>query len=241
MGHQANLAHCYKFQILQMNLEYTIFYNIILGLWKTRNSQDRFPAIQCVHVCMSLSLSVATYLCSHPPPIWVISIAGPILWMSLSWNLSFSLCFSHKWVRGGQVRTSRRWNANAVVSPNWTRWGQSWPCQLWLQIAKNLVKYFIFVKYLFLHPNFSCFFGLERDPKPKRLNMFLYCRFYIFIANFFLEIGRYGCQKSSILCWFIIWRNISKKASEKMLTQKPLFSNFLKTSFLIYLFWCIFS
>jgi hypothetical protein len=31
------------------------------------------------------------------------------------------------------------------------------------------------------------------------------------------------------------------KASEKMLTQKPLLRNFFKTSFWDYLFWCIFS
>jgi hypothetical protein len=29
-----------------MNLHYTIFYNIILGLGKMTKSQDRFPAIQ---------------------------------------------------------------------------------------------------------------------------------------------------------------------------------------------------
>jgi hypothetical protein len=46
MGHQADLAHCYKFYILKTKLPYTIFCNIILGLGKTTNSQDRFLAIQ---------------------------------------------------------------------------------------------------------------------------------------------------------------------------------------------------
>jgi hypothetical protein len=45
MGHQTDPAHCYKFHILQTNLQYTIFYNIILGLGKMRNNQDRFLAI----------------------------------------------------------------------------------------------------------------------------------------------------------------------------------------------------
>ncbi len=78
MGHQANPAHCYKFHILQTNSQCTIFYNIILGLRKTTNSQDRYPAIQCpcpgsmpmfrqhAHVqaacpcpcCMSMSMSM---------------------------------------------------------------------------------------------------------------------------------------------------------------------------------------
>jgi hypothetical protein len=35
MGHQANPAQCYKFHILQANLQYAIFNNIILGLGKT--------------------------------------------------------------------------------------------------------------------------------------------------------------------------------------------------------------
>jgi hypothetical protein len=40
-GSQADPAHCYKFHILQPNLQYTVpvFYNIILGLGKTTNSQ----------------------------------------------------------------------------------------------------------------------------------------------------------------------------------------------------------
>jgi hypothetical protein len=36
MGHQADPAHCYKFHILQMNLQYTIIFNIILGLGRWR-------------------------------------------------------------------------------------------------------------------------------------------------------------------------------------------------------------
>ncbi len=45
LGHQADQVHCYKFHILQIDLQYTIFYNLILGLEKTVKSQDRFPAI----------------------------------------------------------------------------------------------------------------------------------------------------------------------------------------------------
>jgi hypothetical protein len=41
MIHQAR-----KFHILHTNSQYAIFYNIILGMRKTTNSQDRFPAIQ---------------------------------------------------------------------------------------------------------------------------------------------------------------------------------------------------
>ncbi len=42
---QADPARCYKFHILQTNLQYTIFYNIILWLGKTTNFQDQFPTI----------------------------------------------------------------------------------------------------------------------------------------------------------------------------------------------------
>jgi hypothetical protein len=49
MALQVNLAPCYKFHFLQTYLQYRIFYNIILGLGKMTNSQDRFPAI---HVSM---------------------------------------------------------------------------------------------------------------------------------------------------------------------------------------------
>ncbi len=43
MGNQANPAHCYQFHILLMNLQYPIFYNIILGLGKITYSQDQSP------------------------------------------------------------------------------------------------------------------------------------------------------------------------------------------------------
>ncbi len=33
------------------NLQYTVFYNIILGLGKTTNSQDRFPVIRISFKC----------------------------------------------------------------------------------------------------------------------------------------------------------------------------------------------
>jgi hypothetical protein len=45
ISHQADPARCYKFHILQTNLQYTIFYNIILWLGKTTNRQDQFPMI----------------------------------------------------------------------------------------------------------------------------------------------------------------------------------------------------
>jgi hypothetical protein len=40
MGYQADLSHCYRFHILKKNLQFAIFYNIILGLEKSTNSQD---------------------------------------------------------------------------------------------------------------------------------------------------------------------------------------------------------
>ncbi len=46
MDHLAHPERRYKFHILPANSQYTIFYNIILGLGKTMDSQDLFPAIQ---------------------------------------------------------------------------------------------------------------------------------------------------------------------------------------------------
>jgi hypothetical protein len=46
-----------KISYFTANLQYTIFYNIILGLGKTKNSQDRFLAIQIGYD--------STWLCSH--------------------------------------------------------------------------------------------------------------------------------------------------------------------------------
>ncbi len=58
MGHQANPVHCYKFHILQTNLQYTIFYNIILGLGKIMNSQDQFLAIHDILSFLLKSLNI---------------------------------------------------------------------------------------------------------------------------------------------------------------------------------------
>jgi hypothetical protein len=40
MGNQADPTLCYKFHILQATLQYTVFYNIILGLGMKRNSEE---------------------------------------------------------------------------------------------------------------------------------------------------------------------------------------------------------
>ncbi len=45
------------------------------------------------------------------------------------------------------------------INPNWTGRGQSWPCQLWPQIAGKLIKYFIFF-YLFLQKRLPYLFEL---------------------------------------------------------------------------------
>jgi hypothetical protein len=52
------------------NMQYTIFYNIILGLGKMTNCQDRFPAIQFVTApCSSVNAYFATV-------IWFILTCG---------------------------------------------------------------------------------------------------------------------------------------------------------------------
>ncbi len=51
IGHQADPMHCYKFHILQELCSYMLFYNIILGLGKVMNSQDRFLVIQSYCIC----------------------------------------------------------------------------------------------------------------------------------------------------------------------------------------------
>ncbi len=43
------------------NLQYTIFYKIILGLGKSTNSQDRFPAIQYIPSLTQNTKSVHTH------------------------------------------------------------------------------------------------------------------------------------------------------------------------------------
>jgi hypothetical protein len=59
MGHQADPVHYYKFHILQANSQYTII-NIILGLGKTTNSQDRFPLSFNIFIAFKYTIHIKT-------------------------------------------------------------------------------------------------------------------------------------------------------------------------------------
>ncbi len=55
---------------------------------------------------------------------------------------------------------------DSSFNPNWTGWGQSWPCWLWPQITRKLIKYFIYLKNTYSCRNvFQIFMNLWHDIK----------------------------------------------------------------------------
>ncbi len=69
----------------------------------------------------------------------------------------------------------RIFNVVQSFNPNWTRRGQSWPCQLWPQIAGKLIKYFIFFLYLFLQKRLPDLFELLTWPQKMMFWHLFWC------------------------------------------------------------------
>ncbi len=61
-------------------------------------------------------------------------------------------------------------------NPNYIQWGQSWPYELWRQIADTLLIYFIFEKNLFLQKPLTNLFELNTG----RQKIMFWCHFHEF-------------------------------------------------------------
>ncbi len=93
-----------------------------------------------------------------------------------------------------------------AVNPNWTGRGQSWPCQLWPQIAGKLLKYLIFF-YLFLQKRLPDLFELLTWPQKIRF----WHPFWCISAGFHCYYRSPEAGRSPAGHWSTVWCGASKK------------------------------